>query len=131
MCATGILCAALIPLENPSRYVMVSGIFFLMSSWIYSISVKLFSLMFNCYGLCSRDVKTGLPELMVNFVTSSYKPELLEPLVEKISSIPEVVCMRNFHFQLCLNITLVISLFSLGLVFEWFKGPSLGFDKLD
>ncbi|KAF3957952.1 hypothetical protein CMV_017084 [Castanea mollissima] len=42
-----------------------------------------------------RDVKTGLPELMVNFVTSSYKPELLKPLVEKISSIPEVVSVMN------------------------------------
>ncbi|OVA11727.1 (Uracil-5)-methyltransferase [Macleaya cordata] len=42
-----------------------------------------------------RDVKTGLPELMVNFVTSSYEPELLEPLVEKISSIPEVVSIVN------------------------------------
>ncbi|KAK3220100.1 hypothetical protein Dsin_014070 [Dipteronia sinensis] len=42
-----------------------------------------------------RDVKTGLPELMVNFVTSSYKPELLEPLVEKISSIREVVSIMN------------------------------------
>ena len=28
---------------------------------------------------------------MVNFVTSSYKPELLKPLVDKVSSIPEVV----------------------------------------
>ncbi|KAK2647986.1 hypothetical protein Ddye_015475 [Dipteronia dyeriana] len=102
-----------------------------MSSWIYSILVKLFSLIFNCFGLCSRDVKTGLPELMVNFETSSDKPELLEPLIEKISSIPEVVCMRNFHFHLCLNITFVFSLFSLGLEFEWFKSPSLGFDKLD
>ncbi|XP_058068424.1 uncharacterized protein LOC131217482 isoform X4 [Magnolia sinica] len=37
-----------------------------------------------------RDVNTGLPELMVNFVTSSYKPELLKPLVKKISAIPEV-----------------------------------------
>ncbi|KAF7136182.1 hypothetical protein RHSIM_Rhsim08G0230200 [Rhododendron simsii] len=37
-----------------------------------------------------RDVNTGLPELMVNFVTSSYKPELLKPLVEKISPILEV-----------------------------------------
>ncbi|KAG2722793.1 hypothetical protein I3760_02G142300 [Carya illinoinensis] len=42
-----------------------------------------------------RDVKTGLPELMVNFVTSSYKPELLRPLVEKISSAPEVVSIMN------------------------------------
>ncbi|XP_059645559.1 uncharacterized protein LOC132287083 [Cornus florida] len=42
-----------------------------------------------------RDVKTGLPELMVNFVTSSYKPELLKPLVEKISAIPEVVSVVN------------------------------------
>ena len=41
-------------------------------------------------------MKTGLPELMVIFVTSSYKPELLKPLVEKISSIPEVVCMTYF-----------------------------------
>uniref|UniRef100_A0A6N2KRU6 Uncharacterized protein n=1 Tax=Salix viminalis TaxID=40686 RepID=A0A6N2KRU6_SALVM len=37
-----------------------------------------------------RNVETGLLELMVNFVTSSYKPELLKPLVEKISAIPEV-----------------------------------------
>lgn len=44
----------------------------------------------------SRDVKTGLPELMVNFVTSSYKPELLRPLVEKISSAPEVVRKKYF-----------------------------------
>ena len=45
-----------------------------------------------------RDIKTGLPELMVNFVTSSYKPELLKPLVEKISAIPEVVCMTKSYF---------------------------------
>ncbi|KAF5453060.1 hypothetical protein F2P56_028000 [Juglans regia] len=42
-----------------------------------------------------RDVKTGLPELMVNFVTSSYKPELLGPLVDKISPVPEVVSIMN------------------------------------
>ncbi|XP_077216579.1 RNA methyltransferase family protein [Tasmannia lanceolata] len=42
-----------------------------------------------------RDVKTGLPELMVNFVTSSYKPELLKPVVEKIAAIPEVVSIMN------------------------------------
>ncbi|XP_021294533.1 uncharacterized protein LOC110424303 isoform X2 [Herrania umbratica] len=42
-----------------------------------------------------RDRKTGLPELMVNFVTSSYKPELLKLLVEKISAIPEVVSIVN------------------------------------
>ncbi|KAE7999145.1 hypothetical protein FH972_003614 [Carpinus fangiana] len=42
-----------------------------------------------------RDVKTGLPELMVNFVTSSYKPGLMKPLVEKILSIPEVVSVMN------------------------------------
>ncbi|KAM7255551.1 hypothetical protein ACFE04_008449 [Oxalis oulophora] len=41
------------------------------------------------------DMKTGLPELMVNFVTSSYKPELLKPLVEKISAVPEVVSIMN------------------------------------
>ncbi|KAH9713169.1 TRAM domain-containing protein [Citrus sinensis] len=43
------------------------------------------------------DVKTGLPELMVNFVTSSYKPELLRPLVEKISSVPEVVSGEHYE----------------------------------
>ncbi|PIA42864.1 hypothetical protein AQUCO_02000367v1 [Aquilegia coerulea] len=42
-----------------------------------------------------RDVKTGLTELMVNFVTSSYNPELLVPLIEKISAIPEVVSIVN------------------------------------
>ncbi|KAK6914793.1 (Uracil-5)-methyltransferase family [Dillenia turbinata] len=42
-----------------------------------------------------RDADTGLPELMVNFVTSSYQPELLKPLVEKISAIPEVVSVMN------------------------------------
>ncbi|XP_050384152.1 uncharacterized protein LOC126800783 [Argentina anserina] len=41
------------------------------------------------------NVKTGLPELMVNFVTSSYKPELLEPLLQRITSIPEVVSVMN------------------------------------
>ncbi|KAI3962515.1 hypothetical protein MKW92_030700 [Papaver armeniacum] len=41
------------------------------------------------------DAKTGSPELMVNFVTSSYKPELLKPLVDKISSISEVVSIIN------------------------------------
>ncbi|XP_038693527.1 uncharacterized RNA methyltransferase BT_0643 [Tripterygium wilfordii] len=40
-------------------------------------------------------VKTGSPQLMVNFVTSSYKPELLKPLVDKISVIPEVVSILN------------------------------------
>lgn len=42
-----------------------------------------------------RDVETGLPELMVNFVTSSYEPESLKPLVEKIDSIPAVVSIMN------------------------------------
>ncbi|EOY27009.1 RNA methyltransferase family protein isoform 1 [Theobroma cacao] len=42
-----------------------------------------------------RDMKTGLPELMVNFVTSSYKPGLLKLLVEKISAIPEVASIVN------------------------------------
>ncbi|CAN6587209.1 unnamed protein product [Malus baccata var. baccata] len=42
-----------------------------------------------------RNAETGLPELMVNFVTSSYKPELLKPLLEKISAIPEVVSVMN------------------------------------
>ncbi|KAH0879978.1 hypothetical protein HID58_067372 [Brassica napus] len=42
-----------------------------------------------------RNVETGSQELMVNFVTSSYKPELLKPLVDKVSSIPEVVSIMN------------------------------------
>ncbi|KAF8031022.1 hypothetical protein BT93_D0266 [Corymbia citriodora subsp. variegata] len=42
-----------------------------------------------------RDIETGQPEVMVNFVTSSYKPELLKPLVEKITSFPEVVSVVN------------------------------------
>jgi len=42
-----------------------------------------------------RDQK-GLPTLMVNFVTSSYKPELLQPIVWKIiDNIPEVVSIVN------------------------------------
>lgn len=42
-----------------------------------------------------RNIESGLPEMMVNFVTSSYKPELLKPLVEKIVAIPEVVSIMN------------------------------------
>ncbi|CAI9114262.1 OLC1v1014941C1 [Oldenlandia corymbosa var. corymbosa] len=42
-----------------------------------------------------RDVGSGLPELMVNFVTASHKPELLNPIVEKIAAIPEVVSIVN------------------------------------
>lgn len=42
-----------------------------------------------------RDADTGFAELMVNFVTSSYKPELLEPLAGKLSAIPEVVSIIN------------------------------------
>ncbi|KAL7100039.1 hypothetical protein ACP275_09G123600 [Erythranthe tilingii] len=42
-----------------------------------------------------RNVETGQPELMVNFVTSSYKPELLKPLVEKIEAFPDVVSIMN------------------------------------
>lgn len=34
---------------------------------------------------------TGQPEVMVNFVTSSYKPKLLKFLVDKVSAFPEVV----------------------------------------
>ncbi|KAL5579386.1 hypothetical protein UlMin_011828 [Ulmus minor] len=41
------------------------------------------------------NVKTGCLELMVNFVSSSYKPELLKPLVERVSAIPEVVSIMN------------------------------------
>ncbi|WCJ39638.1 RNA methyltransferase family protein [Euphorbia peplus] len=39
--------------------------------------------------------ETGMLELMVNFVTSSYRPELLKPLVEKITAIQEVVSVVN------------------------------------
>ncbi|KAL3343784.1 hypothetical protein AABB24_027360 [Solanum stoloniferum] len=42
-----------------------------------------------------RNIETGLPELMVNFVTSSDNPECLRPLVEKITTIPEVVSIVN------------------------------------
>lgn len=42
-----------------------------------------------------RNIESGLPEIMVNFVTSSYKPELLKPLVEKIVAVPEVVSIMN------------------------------------
>ncbi|CAI0392056.1 unnamed protein product [Linum tenue] len=42
-----------------------------------------------------RTAGTDSLELMVNFVTSSYKPDLLKPLVEKISAIPEVVSIMN------------------------------------
>lgn len=42
-----------------------------------------------------RSGETGLPELMVNFVTSSYKPGLLKPIVDKIAAIPEVVSIVN------------------------------------
>ncbi|KAL1298265.1 hypothetical protein HN51_042644 [Arachis hypogaea] len=42
-----------------------------------------------------RDVVTGHPEVMVNFVTSSYKPELLKFLVDKLSAFPEVVSIIN------------------------------------
>ncbi|XP_062087612.1 uncharacterized protein LOC133794400 [Humulus lupulus] len=42
-----------------------------------------------------RNLKNGLPELMVNFVTSSYKPELLKPLVERVTAVPEVVSVVN------------------------------------
>lgn len=41
------------------------------------------------------NVDSGQPELMVNFVTSSYQPELLKPLVDTISSFPEVVSIMN------------------------------------
>ncbi|KAL0415149.1 UNVERIFIED_CONTAM: putative RNA methyltransferase BT [Sesamum latifolium] len=42
-----------------------------------------------------RNIETGQPELMVNFVTSSYQPELLKPLVEKIAAFPDVVSVMN------------------------------------
>ncbi|PHT47312.1 hypothetical protein CQW23_11520 [Capsicum baccatum] len=42
-----------------------------------------------------RNIETGFPELMVNFVTSSDNPERLRPLVEKITTIPEVVSIVN------------------------------------
>ncbi|KAL5221669.1 hypothetical protein ABZP36_026382 [Zizania latifolia] len=49
-------------------------------------------------GLTPYDVRkstTGTPEIMVNFVTSCYKPELLGPLVNKITKIPQVVSIMN------------------------------------
>ncbi|XP_014501821.1 uncharacterized protein LOC106762429 isoform X1 [Vigna radiata var. radiata] len=42
-----------------------------------------------------RDVTTGQPEVMVNFVSSSYKPDLLKFLVDKVSAFPEVVSVVN------------------------------------
>ncbi|KAJ3693831.1 hypothetical protein LUZ60_009311 [Juncus effusus] len=42
-----------------------------------------------------RNSESGLAEIMVNFVTSSYKPDLLEPLVNKIISVPQVVSVMN------------------------------------
>ncbi|XP_057772380.1 uncharacterized protein LOC130991938 [Salvia miltiorrhiza] len=42
-----------------------------------------------------RNVETGQPELMVNFVTSSYQPELLKSLVDAISPFPDVVSIMN------------------------------------
>jgi len=50
----------------------------------------------------SRNFSTGTPEVMVNFVTSCYKPDLLMPLVDKITKIPEVVC-NWFLFVLNFN----------------------------
>jgi hypothetical protein len=44
------------------------------------------------YSFFSRNVSTGTPEVMVNFVTSRYEPNLLMPLVDNITKIPEVVC---------------------------------------
>ncbi|XP_051134835.1 uncharacterized protein LOC127254024 [Andrographis paniculata] len=42
-----------------------------------------------------RNIEIGQPELMINFVTSSYKPELLQPLVEKAAAFPNVVSIMN------------------------------------
>ncbi|GAB2293434.1 hypothetical protein Dimus_027633 [Dionaea muscipula] len=42
-----------------------------------------------------RNAQTGGLELMVNFVTSSFKPELLNPLIKKVSCIPEVASIVN------------------------------------
>ncbi|CAL4958741.1 unnamed protein product [Urochloa decumbens] len=42
-----------------------------------------------------RNASTGTPEVMVNFVTSSYKPDILMPLVDNITKIPEVVSVIN------------------------------------
>lgn len=52
---------------------------------------------------CFRNVETGQPELMVNFVTSSYKPELLKPLVEKITGFPDVVSGWVIHIIFMLD----------------------------
>lgn len=42
-----------------------------------------------------RNISTGAPEVMVNCVTSCYKPDLLMPLVDNITKIPEVVSVIN------------------------------------
>ncbi|KAG8481866.1 hypothetical protein CXB51_027130 [Gossypium anomalum] len=60
-----------------------------------------------------RDMKTNLPELMVNFVTSSYKPEMLKPLVEKISAIPEVVGVNYANF---VNVDLLYFVYTVSIM---------------
>ncbi|KAJ8553296.1 hypothetical protein K7X08_023974 [Anisodus acutangulus] len=63
-----------------------------LSPWnVYSHSGFLKHLMLRT----GSNVETGLPDLMVNFVTSSDNPEYLKPLVEKIATIPEAVSIVN------------------------------------
>lgn len=50
----------------------------------------------------------GLPEVMVNFVTSSYRPELLKFLVDKISAFPEVVGIYVFQLLFSYDYTLFL-----------------------
>ena len=47
---------------------------------------------------------TSHPELMVNFVTSSYEPELLKFLVDKVSAFPEVVGIKFSNYFCLMNI---------------------------
>ncbi|KAH7440101.1 hypothetical protein KP509_04G091400 [Ceratopteris richardii] len=42
-----------------------------------------------------REPETGALQLMVNFVTSCYDPTLLQPLVEQVARVPEVVSVVN------------------------------------
>lgn len=64
---------------------------------------------------------TGLAELMVNFVTSSYKPEMLKPLVEKISAIPEVVGVNYANF---VNVDSLYFVYMVRFAFDLLRSPN-------
>lgn len=61
------------------------------------------------YDLCSRDITTGQPEVMVNFVSSSYKPDLLKFLVDKASAFPEVVRSHFIYIFFLMNVLLFLN----------------------